>query len=110
MTVTYRGDGVAGTQVTANGDRAGPTDGDGTLSLGLDEGASELELEFRRGELEFARTYRVENGTLAPVDPGDGDGQGDGDSEGAGDGDGQGDGDSEGAGDGDVYSLRAKVR
>ena len=96
MTVTYRGDGVAGTQVTANGDRAGTTDGDGTLSLDLDEGASELELGFRRGELEFARTYRVENGTLAPVDPGDGDGQGD--------------GDSEGAGDGDVYSLRARVR
>ena len=68
MTVTYRGDGVAGTQVTANGDRAGTTDGDGTLSLDLDEGASELELGFRRGELEFARTYRVENGTLAPVD------------------------------------------
>jgi hypothetical protein len=65
VSVTYRGDGVPGAQVFADGDRVGPTGPDGTTSFARD-GTGDLELEITRGELEVERTYHVEDGTLVP--------------------------------------------
>jgi hypothetical protein len=65
VSVTYRGEGVSGAQVSADGERAGPTGPDGTVSFAYD-GTADLELEITRGELEVERTYRVENGALVP--------------------------------------------
>ncbi len=70
VSVTYRGDGVAGAAVSANGDRVGTTDEDGSVSFPLGN-ETRVDLEITRGEIDIDRRYYVSNGTLARQEPED---------------------------------------
>jgi hypothetical protein len=75
LTATYNGSALGNVTVYANGERAGRTTADGTLSF-TTGATEELELELVKGELEAELSYRIDDGSLVLTEStheGDGD-------------------------------------